>query len=171
MDAALEKINPSISRTLIWLASLRNRNIAPLFWKAKWIRHVCNSSKDAKMLACRESNGHGVMVKRIWEKLLFNNKKELKIKCLKVSVPLLQSIGSNKRISHKLVIPIIEQLKECLKYNEVESYAYIDSKNNLANMFWRRIYEKKKAEVVVELVEHLFGNEIRVTKNILKVKT
>ena len=99
--------------------------------------------------------------------------------------PLLQSIGSTKHVTNKLIIPVVEQLKDCLKYKEVDSFAYVDSRNNLAailtkqkrhnqeftNVFRRGHYAKKKSEVIVELVEREYGNEIRVVENRLRMKT
>ena len=91
------------------------------------------------------------------------------------SIPLLKSIASTRRVENLNIVNIVEYLKENLLNREINSYSYVNTKDNVADLltkyktetqdfneiFVNGNYTKGKKYIEVKLVKREQGDEIR----------
>ena len=179
-DASYYRESPSIGGVLVLMASRKNNRVLPMHWKSKTVQRVCQSSKDAETRAFSSGISHGIMVSRNVEKMLYGDvKQRIDVEVMTDSEPLLRSVGSTKRIENKVLIPTIETLKDHLRHGEVKAMTYVNTKDNLADIFtkWKQfnqefsdvfrrgVFIKKKNFLEVKIVRRQTGDEIRVFEN------
>ena len=179
-DASYYAMKNSISGVIVLLAHKKNSRVSPLHWKARTIKRVCQSSKDAETRASEEGLDHAVMVSRILEKMFFGSVGKLKVevRAQSDSEPLIRTLGSTKRTTSSAVIPNVRRLKEMLRLRQITRIKYIRSNKNLSDIltkfkcfnqefseiFWHERLVQEASAVEVRLVPRMTGDEIRIFK-------
>ena len=141
-DASYYASMPAVSGEIILLASKHTDVVSPLYWKSKTIIKVCKSSKDAETRAadkCVEDAKY--MTERV-EKLLFGDSKtRIKTEVYTDSEPLIESLGTTKRVENTALCNTIEAMKESLMEKRVSKIQYINTKKNPSDILTKRMTE------------------------------
>ena len=144
-DAAYSKIERPIGGSLVMLGSKKTDIAVPLFWKSKTIQKTCKSTKDAETRALSNNVMNATFSARTIETLLFGDHKgRIPVKVFSDSKPLLETLGSTKKIENTDLIPDIRYLKDKLMNDEMESYAWLRSEENLADIFTKDMKENQE---------------------------
>ena len=141
-DASFQRDYASVQGEIILLANRHNSDVSPLLWKTKSILRVCKSSKDAETRAADSCAVKSVYAAQVAEFLLWGDiASRMKVHLYTDSKPLIESIGSTKRIDNKGLWNVIEYLKEVILHRKVELIGYVNTLENPAD-----ILTKYKAE-------------------------
>ena len=145
-DASYHQENPTISGTMIMIGSKKNKKAAPIFWKSGVVNRVCTSPKA--------SETRGVMLavddaKNIADQLKILLNTEIKVKIFTDSRPLLETLGSTSQIAEKGLRQSIAYLKEHLMLESVESYAWIEGKDIVADILTKTGSKRKELDEIM----------------------
>ena len=91
---------------------------------------------------------------------------QIPVKVFSDSKPLLETLGSTKRIENTDLIPEIRYLKDKWMNGEVESYAWLRSEENLADIFMKEM--KESQEVRDLFMWNVFKNGAREANMVVK---
>ena len=110
------------------LESRKTRCAVPLFWKSKTIQKTCKSTKDTETQGMSKNVMNATFSARMVETLLFGDHAErIPVKVFSDSKPMLEILGSTKKIENTDLIPEIRYLKDKLMNGEVLCYAWLRS--------------------------------------------
>ena len=144
-DAAYSKMERPIGGSLVMLGSKKTDTAVPLYWKSKTIQKTCKSTKDAETRGLSKNVMNATFSARMIETLLFGDHTgRIPVKVFSDSKPLLETLGSTKRIENTDLIPEIRYLKDKLMNDEVECYAWLRSEENLADIFTKEMKENQE---------------------------
>ena len=149
------------------LGSKKTRTAVPLFWKSKTIQKTCKSTKDAETRGMSRNVMNATFSSRMVKTLLFGDHAgQIPVKVFSDSKPLLETLGSTKRIENTDLIPEIRYLKDKWMNGEVESYAWLRSEENLADIFMKEM--KESQEVRDLFMWNVFKNGAREANMVVK---
>ena len=166
-DAAYSKIERPVGGSLVMLGSKKTRTAVPLFWKSKTIQKTCKSTKDAETRGMSKNVMNATFSSRMVETLLFGDHAgRIPVKVFSDSNPLLETLGSTKKIENTDLIPEIRYLKDKLMNGEVSCYAWLRSEENLADIFTKEM--KENQEVRDLFILNTFKNGAREDNMVVK---
>ena len=114
---------------------------SPLYWKAKTIARVCQSSKDAETLNMATIIEDAIYIARQVEILLFGDyKRRMKVKLFTDSEATVESIASSQQIDRKTLQMTVVDLKERLVDGEVFSYSCLPTEKIWADVMKKGIW-------------------------------
>ena len=127
------------------MGSRKSRCAVLLYRKLKTIRKTCNSTKDAETRGMSKNVMNATFASRMVETLLFGDcAGRIPVKVFSDSKPLLETLGSTKKIENTDLIPEIRYLKDKLMNEEVFCYAWLRSEENLADIFTKEMKENQE---------------------------
>ena len=147
----------------------------PVYWKSKQIVRTVHSSKDSETLNMAKLVDDSVYVARQLELLLFGAySRRLPVRLFTDSEPTLESIASTKPIETKRLRNQVQELKEVLMTGEVSSYAWLGTKDMLADVMMKEVKMPRDLEKLLHKnilnvsnssVNEVkaFGDELRMT--------
>ena len=145
------------------MGSKKSRCAVPLFWKSKTIRKTCNSTKDAETRGMSKN----VMNATFSSRMLFGDcAGRIPVKVFSYSNPLLETLGSTKKIENTDLIPEIRYLKDKLMNEEVLCYAWLRSEENLADIFTKEMKENQEVRDV--FIWNFFKNGVKEDNMVVK---
>ena len=96
-----------------------------MYWKSKTIINVCKSSKDAETRAadkCMEDAKY--MAERMARMVYGDTKNRIKAEIYTDSAPLIDSLGTTKRVENTALCNTVAAMKESLMKKGVEGTVY-----------------------------------------------
>ena len=149
------------------LGSRKSQCAVPLYWKSKTIRKTCKSTKDAETRGMSKNVMNATFSSRMVETLLFGDcAGRIPVKVFSDSKPLLETLGSTKKIENTDLIPEIRYLKDKLMNEEVLCYALLRSKENLADIFTKEMKENQEVRDV--FIWNFFKNGVKEDNMVVK---
>ena len=141
-DASYMKIKDSISGSLVILSNINNQTAVPLYWKSKKIVKMTTSTKDAETHALFKGVADAVFVASNLETLLFGDvQNRIAVHSYIDSKPLLESIASTRIVENKFLVAEVNALKRLLEDNQVKSYTWVGTVDQLADIFTKEMSE------------------------------
>ena len=133
-DASYKWDDKSVGGNVILISNKKNNKVLPVYWKSKQIVRAVHSSKDAETLNLAKLVDDSVYLARQLELLLYGKyEKKIPVKLFTDSEPTLESIASTRPIETKRLRNQVQELKEVLLNGEVEAYAWLSTKDMLAD--------------------------------------
>ena len=146
-DASYKWDDKSVGGCFIMIANKKTKKAVPVYWKSKQISRTVHSSKDAETLNLAKLVDDSVFVARQLEILLFGvYKGTIPVRLFTDSEPTLESIASTRPIETKRLRNQVQELKEVLLNGEVDSYAWLSTKDMLADVLTKEMRMNKDVE-------------------------
>ena len=113
------------------IGNVRNKRVAPVYWKSGVLNRVCISPKS--------SETRGVMLvvddaKNVADQLKDLLNTDIKVRVFTDPGPLLKTLGSTSQVAEKGLRKAVAYSKKILKLGSVERYARIKGKNIIVDI-------------------------------------
>ena len=156
-DASYKMDSKSIGGSFVLLGNVNNQTFVPIYWKSKSIQKVCHSAKAAEtrnLVTCKDDS---LFFAGQVSQLLFGKLSEqVPVTIFTDSIPLLESIGSTKQIEEKMLRNSITDFKEDIAHQRIESFAWLATKDMLADILTKECRKNKLIDEV--LLQNMFAN-------------
>ena len=117
-----------------------NGQCSPLFWQSKRIRRVVRSTLAGETIALTEGIDNAIFIATLFSELTTGeaNSKLLPIICVVDNRSLCEAIKSNKCVAEKCLRLEIANIKELIKYEQINKVKWTDTKCQLADCLTKK---------------------------------
>ena len=146
-DASYSQEDKSVAGEMILLGSKETKKAVPMFWKSGVIRKICTSPKAAETRGVMKIVDDAVNIKKQLKVLM---KMEISLRVFTDSRPLLESVGSSSQVAEKQIRQSIAFLKQSLEDGDVDSYAWIEGKEIVADVLTKQGSKRDTLEEIMD---------------------
>ena len=156
-DASYKWDDKPVGGNFILISNKKTNKVVPVFWKSNQIARAVHSSKDAETLNLAKLVDDTVYLSRQLELLLLGKyEKKIPVKLFTDSEPTLESVASTKPIETKRLRNQVQELKEVLLTKEVDSFAWLSTKDMIADALTKEMKKNKDLEnLMIKNIFHL----------------
>ena len=109
-----------------------------------------HSSKYAETLNLIKLVDDSLSAARQLENLMYGNiKGRINVRLYTDSEPTLESIASSRQVERKLMRPSVKELKERIRYKEIESYSWLSTKAMVADVLTKEMKMPESLEQIL----------------------
>ena len=139
-DASLFTLNEGVNSTGAMLILLVNEEgtCVPIVWQANKIKRIVRSSLEAECLALVEGLKEATFVRDVIEELFDLEEKEIPVKAIIDNKSTVDAVHSTAAVSDKKLRRDIGIIKQMLNEGDVTSLAWIQGKDQLADVMTKR---------------------------------
>ena len=149
-DASHRIDDKAVGGNLVLIVNSKKDRAAAIMWKSKQISRVVHSSKDAETLNLIKLVDDSLSAARQLENLMYGNiKGRINIRLYTDSEPTLESIASSRQVERKLMRPSVKELKERIRYKEIESYSWLSTKAMVADVLTKEMKMPESLEKIL----------------------